>query len=228
MRPTGKKFAATAAGLGLLGAAAMAMQVGTQAGPDARAGTPPQTRVVVTDSPTAAAAYKVDPVHSVVLFRVKHAGTAHYWGRFNSLDGGFTFDPENPQSGSFEFTIDNASVDTANEQRDNHLRSPDFFNARQYPTTTFKSTSVEAAGENRFKVTGDLDLHGVTRQVTADLEWLGTGSFRGNPIGAFEATLEIKRTDFGMDTFVAEDGSDSGGLGNTVRLTVAVEARRQG
>jgi polyisoprenoid-binding protein YceI len=172
--------------------------------------------------------YGVDAVHSGVIFRTKHAGITNFYGRFNKVDGTWSFDPESPEEASFEFTVDNNSVDTGNSGRDDHLRNPDFFNTRQFPTTTFESTKVEkSSGENMYKLHGDLTLHGVTKPVVADLEYLGTGEFRGNPIAAFEARFTIKRSEFGMTKYIAPDGSDSGGLGNTVHLIVSVEGPRQ-
>ncbi len=178
-------------------------------------------------APAAADAYTVDPVHSAVVFRIKHAGIANFWGRFNDLSGTFTVDESGPVATSFAFTIKNDSVDTANQNRDNHLRNPDFFSTKQFETTTFKGTSISKREGNIYELTGNLTLHGETKPVTATLEWFGTGSAQGTPIAAFEATFDFKRSDFGMTKYLAPDLSNSGGLGNDVRIIVAVEAKKQ-
>ncbi|MCW5776921.1 MAG: YceI family protein [Phycisphaeraceae bacterium] len=174
-----------------------------------------------------AAAYAVDSVHSSVVFRIKHAGIANFYGRFNGLSGEFTFDPENPSAGQFAFSVKTQNVDTGNSQRDDHLRNADFFNAVQFPSIDFKSTSITHVEGNHYVLKGDLSLHGKTRPVEAKFEWLGTGTFRNRPIAAFEAVIEIKRSDFDMTHFMAPDGSDSGGLGNNVTIKVAVEAAQK-
>ncbi len=174
-----------------------------------------------------AAAYAVDPVHSSVVFRIKHAGVANFYGRFNGLTGEFTFDPENPSAGQFAFSVKTQNVDTGNSQRDDHLRNADFFNAVQFPTIDFKSTSITHVEGNHYVLKGDLSLHGKTKPIEAKFEWLGTGTFRNRPIAAFEALIEIKRSDFDMTHYMAPDGSDSGGLGNNVTIKVAVEAAQR-
>lgn len=170
-----------------------------------------------------APAYTVDTVHSAIVFRVRHAGVAYFWGRFNDFSGEFSINKENPAASTLQIEVRTTSIDTANANRDEHLRSPDFFDAKQFPVATFKSTKFEKAGEDKFKVTGDFTLHGVTKPVTADLTWIGTGSFRGQAKAGFEAEFAIKRSDFGMTTYIAPDGGESGGLGNTVRIVVAIE-----
>jgi polyisoprenoid-binding protein YceI len=225
-----------AAVLALTGAGLLA--VGTRGGLDGRgepvtgmAGDPFATTRDAGESlgkATAAATYEVDPVHSSVHFMIRHAGIANFYGRFNEFSGSLTLDPENPDSSSLEFTVGTGSVDTANEGRDEHLRSGDFFNARQFPEATFASRSFAAgAEEGLWTIEGDLTLHGETGPVTVTLDWLGTGEMRGATIGAFEATFEFKRSDFGMATYLADDGGEGGPLGNTVRMLVSVEATRQ-
>jgi len=168
--------------------------------------------------------YEVDGVHSSAMFRIKHAGIANFYGRFNEIKGTFHIDRDNPSNSTFRAEIPIKGVDTANERRDGHLQAADFFNMRQYPTATFVSTGMSATdAEGVFEVRGDLTLHGRKKAITAELHDFGTGNFRGKDIAAFEARFTIKRTDFGMTTYVAEDGSDSGGLGNTVDVIIAVE-----
>ena len=168
--------------------------------------------------------YEVDGVHSSVVFKIKHAGIANFYGRFNELKGSFHIDRDNPSASTFRAEIPIDSVDTANERRDGHLKAADFFNMRQYPTATFVSTGMSETDEaGVYELRGDLTMHGRKRAITAKLHDFGTGSFRGKDIAAFEARFEIKRADFGMTTYIAEDGSDSGGLGNTVEIIIAVE-----
>jgi len=172
--------------------------------------------------------YAVDQVHSGVHFRIRHAGVGFFWGRFDKGDGEFFIDEDNPSNSFFRATIDVASVNTGNEKRDDHLRAADFFNTRQFPQATFESTSFrKASGENKFALEGNLTLMGETRPVTADVTYGGTGSFQGNQVQGFEAVFEIKRSDFGLTTYLAPDGGEDGGLGNTVRLVVGVEGRKQ-
>lgn len=189
------------------------------------AGLAPGSGAPASEGVRGAASYRVDPVHSSVLFRIKHAGVTNFYGRFNEFTGSFVFDPEAHTGSDFAFEVRTESVDTGTTKRDDHLRNADFFNSRQFPTIVFRSTTLEHVGGDKYTVTGDLTLHGETREVSAELEWLGTGTGpTGAPIGAFEARFEIKRSDFGMTKFLAPDNSDSGGVGNTVKLIVSVEA----
>lgn len=168
--------------------------------------------------------YKVDAVHSSVFFKIKHAGIANFYGRFNELEGTFHIDRDNPSASTFRATIPIESVDTNNDRRDGHLKAADFFNMRQYPTATFVSTGMTETDEDGvYELRGDLTLHGRKRAIVAELHDFGAGTFRDKDIAAFEARFTIQRADFGMTTYVAEDGSDSGGLGNTVEIVIAVE-----
>ncbi|HZW09552.1 MAG TPA: YceI family protein [Phycisphaerales bacterium] len=181
-------------------------------------------------APAAAAAdsYQVDPVHSTVLFQIRHSGITNFYGRFNDFAGEFTFDPESPSAAEFSFEVQTASVDTGNQKRDDHLRNADFFNARQFPTVTFKSTGLEHVEGDTYKLTGELTLQGETRPVTADFQWLGTATGpTGAQIAAYEARFEIKRSDFGMSKYLSPDGGEGGGIGNTVKLVVSVEAAKK-
>ena len=168
--------------------------------------------------------YTVDTVHSSLVFKIRHAGLANFYGRFNDFTGEIHFDQDEPANSRMSFTVQTGSVDTGNSNRDAHLRNADFFNSRQYPTITFTSTGIKQAGENEYEVTGDLTLQGETRPITARLTDVTTGKVRENDALGFEATFSIKRSDFGMNTFMAPDKGEDGALGNTVGLTVSVEA----
>jgi polyisoprenoid-binding protein YceI len=178
--------------------------------------------VLVAATQARAETYKVDPVHSTVLFRIAHANVGQFWGRFNDPAGTFTLDEADVTKSSFNIELQVANVDTHNEQRNGHLKSPDFFNAKQFPTITFKSTAVKkGAAGNSLDVTGDLTLHGVTKSVTVAVELTGKGEFpKGTPRAGLEAVLNIKRTDFDMKGMV-------GPVGDDVRLVVSMEGVRQ-
>lgn len=164
----------------------------------------------------AADSYAVDPVHSSVVFRVKHLNTSHAWGRFNDIAGSFTLDESNPSASRLEFTVKAASVDTNNEARDNHLRGPDFFNAVQYPDISFASKTVEKTAEG-YEVSGELTFHGVTKPLTVTLVPTGTGKdMRGNAIAGVDATFTIKQSDFGVTMMAAA-------IGDAVTLFVSIE-----
>jgi polyisoprenoid-binding protein YceI len=141
--------------------------------------------------------YGFDKAHSNVGFTVRHA-LAPVNGEFKDFDGTIKFDDKKPEASKVSVTIQTASISTDNEGRDKHLQSPDFFDAEKFPTLTFKSTSVESAGDKKFKVTGDLTLHGVTKSVVLDVDYLGKDTMMGMDIAGFTATTKIDRRDFGL------------------------------
>lgn len=142
--------------------------------------------------------YKLDSRHSFVTFQIVHLGYSVMQGRFNDLQGSFSVDPANPASAKLDVTVKTASVDTNDAERDKHLRSKDFLEVDKYSTATFKSTSVKANGKTA-KVMGNLTLHGVTKPVTIDAEFIGAGK---DPWGGYrrgyKGSTTIKRADFGM------------------------------
>ena len=164
--------------------------------------------------------FVIDGLHSSVLFRVQHLKAAPFYGRFNAIEGRFCVDPEDLDESFFEVTIPVDSVDTANEKRDDHLKSGDFFAAKEFPKITLKSTAVEKAGADRYTVTADLTLRGETHPVTVDVVHTGTAeiSERFGLRCGYEATFTFDRTRFGMDFY-----ADQGVLGTDVKVTVAVE-----
>jgi len=168
-----------------------------------------------------AATYKVDPAHSFLLFKISHFGAGYVWGRFDDLGGKITLDPSNTSKDSVNFTVKSASVDTANPKRDEHLKSPDFFNVKQFPEITFVSSKVEKTGDNTFSVTGNLTLRGVTKPLTVTVKELGTGKgMMGETRTGFETTFTIKRSDYGMNFMV-------GPAGDEVSLTLDAEGVKQ-
>jgi polyisoprenoid-binding protein YceI len=169
-----------------------------------------------------AVTYRIDPVHSFIIFRVKHLNTGFAYGRFNTFSGTFVVDERNPANSSIELEIDANSVDTGNSQRDDHLRNPDFFNARQFPKITFKSTRVRKLNDTTVEVQGNLTMRGVTRPITARVTFTGKGrNQRGQEIIGFETTFTIRRSQFNINYGL------NGGLDDEVRVTFAVEGIRQ-
>jgi polyisoprenoid-binding protein YceI len=177
----------------------------------------------MTDTATTTTTWTIDPSHSVVEFSVKHMMFATVMGRFTEVTGAINLDNQNVANSSVEVTIGAASIDTRDEKRDEHLRSADFFDAETYPTLEFKSTSVEAKG-NDLKVTGDLTIHGVTKQVVLNTEFNGQGS---NPWGqqviSYSASTKINRKDFGLNWNAA---LESGGVlvSDEVKISIEIEA----
>lgn len=170
----------------------------------------------------AAEDYTVDRMHAGVTFKILHGGFAWIQGRFNDFSGNFTLDPDDPGKCAFSMMIKTESVDTNNSQRDNHLRSPDFFNAKQFPAITFRSTAVTPIKDG-YKVTGELTMHGVTKPVTFELVGGRRGQFppRVERTG-FTAEFPIKRSDFGVGANKFDQV-----LGDEVRATVSFEGTKR-
>lgn len=164
--------------------------------------------------PAAAETYNVDAVHSSVLFRIKHMNTSYTWGRFNDISGKVKLDEADP---SVEVQVQVDSVDTGNEKRDQHLKAPDFFSAKQFPTISFKSTKVKKVDEAHYDVEGTLTLHGVSHPIKVKLERTGTNpSLMGGTITGLATEFKIKRADYGMKFMLA-------GAGDDVLVIVALE-----
>ncbi len=178
---------------------------------------------VHTQSQEAASKYEIDSVHSSVIFRAKHMGVTYNYGRFNEFSGNITLDNTDISKSMVEFEVKTASVDTGNAKRDQHLRSPDFFNAKQFPVITFKSTNVSAKSgkENMLEVTGDFNLHGVKKSITIDVEI--TGEKKSKQVGeiiGFHSTFNINRSEYGFD-FALDAVNDD------IQITVSVEASKK-
>ncbi len=164
----------------------------------------------------AAETYSADPVHSSVVFRVKHMNTSYAWGRFNNMSGSFTLDPADPSKSKMAFTVKAASVDSNSKERDNHLKSPDFFNAVQYPEITFASKSV-AKASNGYQVDGTLTFHGVTKPLSFLIVPTGTGKdMKGHPISGIDTNFVLKQSDFGITKMAAA-------IGDEVNVIVSIE-----
>ena len=151
--------------------------------------------------------WKFDPMHTQVEFSAKHLGMMTVRGHFAEVSAGGEIDVEHPGRSRIEATINTASIRTHNEQRDNDLRSSTFLEADKHPTMTFKSTKIEPAGQDRYRMTGDLTIKGVTKPVTLDVVKYGefTDERMGHRIG-YAAQGEINRKDFGMSFAAVLDG----------------------
>jgi polyisoprenoid-binding protein YceI len=163
--------------------------------------------------------WQIDPVHSDVSFSVRHMMVSKVRGFFAEFAGTIVT-AENPTDSSVTATINLNSIDTRNEQRDNHIRSADFFDVAQHPEMTYRSTALSGNGEN-WTLEGELSLHGVTRSVPLSLELNGftADPFGGQRVG-FSATAEINRRDFGIDISLPMDG---GGVVVGDKITVSLE-----
>lgn len=169
-------------------------------------------------------AYNIDTSHSLIEFSVKHMMVTTVKGRFTQFQGDIEIDEANPANSKVDVTIDTASVTTGDANRDGHLRGADFFEPEKYPTITFTSKQVESKGGENYRVTGDLTLHGVTREIAFDFTREGvTKSMQGAQLQAFSAALTISRKDFGLEWNVA---LESGGLlvSDQVKISLEIEA----
>ena len=171
-------------------------------------------------SAPAADEYALDPMHSAVSFKVSHLGLSWTHGRFNDVSGSFTIDPDNADRCSFSLAIKVASLDTNNTKRDEHLRSPDFFNVKTYPTMTFKSKSVKSVKDG-YEVTGDLTLHGETKSLTFALKGGRKAEFpKGVQRTGYSTELMLKRSDFGMDKMKPA-------IGDEVYISISFEGTKK-
>jgi polyisoprenoid-binding protein YceI len=174
--------------------------------------------------PAFATTYTLDPAHTQVHFSWNHFGFSNPGAVFGTLEGTLDYDEADPAKSTVEVTIPLSSVNSNVEKLDEHLESPDFFDAAKFPSATFKSTKVvKGASANHLQVTGDLSLHGVTRPVTLDVtvNKIGSHPMRNAPSAGFDATATIKRSDFGIAKYVPNVSDDI-----AVKITVeAVEAK---
>ncbi|MDP4804314.1 MAG: YceI family protein [Candidatus Nanopelagicales bacterium] len=170
--------------------------------------------------------WQIDPTHTTIGFSVRHAMIAKVRGRFTDFAGTFTLNGDDPANSSAQLTVLLTSVDTQNDDRDNHLRSAEFFDVESFPEMTFVSTGVEAKGSD-FVVTGDLSVHGVTKSVPVKFELVGISQDPwGNTRIGFEGEADINRRDFGLEWNVA---LDTGGVlvSENIKITLDVEAVKQ-
>jgi polyisoprenoid-binding protein YceI len=163
--------------------------------------------------------YKIDPAHAFVVYKVNHNGWSNNMGRFNKVSGSFVLDEKNPGASKVSVTIDAASVDSNHAARNKHLRSADFFNAKEFPTIKFVSTKISKTGDKAGQITGNLTLLGVTKSVTMAFKWNGRSKhFRTKKVHTgFSAQVTINRADWGMKKFPAR------AIGHKITLMIEIE-----
>jgi polyisoprenoid-binding protein YceI len=172
--------------------------------------------------------WAIDPIHSSVEFAVRHLMITTVKGRFADVRGGAVLDDDNPAGAQVEIAVDVASIDTREPQRDAHLRSADFFDVEKYPTLTFRSTGIRDFSDARFKLVGNLTIHGVTREVVLDVTSEGrTKDPWGGQRAGYSASTRIKRSDFGLTW---NQLLETGGLAvsDDVKITLDVQLVNKG
>jgi polyisoprenoid-binding protein YceI len=175
----------------------------------------------VTTPTSLTGTYAIDPTHSRIGFVARHAMVTKVRGSFNEFEGSGSFNAENPAGSHLQLTIQAASIDTRNADRDGHLKSNDFFDMETYPEITFASTAVEQSDDSNYRVTGDLTIKGVTKPVTVDFEYTGTAvDPYGNTRVGFEGTTTVNRKDWGMNWNAA---LDAGGVLVSEKVTLEFE-----
>ena len=173
---------------------------------------------------TATTTWNIDPAHATAEFKVKHMMIANVKGQFSKVSGVLVHDESDPTKSHVEASVEAASIETREPQRDAHLKSPDFFHVEKFPTLSFKSRDIKVAGDGQFKVEGDLTMRGLTRKVTFTVE--GPTPPMKDPWGntriAISATTKINRKDFGLTWNAA---LETGGIliGDEVTITLDVE-----
>lgn len=184
----------------------------------------PALSTTATATPLPTGTWKVDPVHSSVEFHVKHLGIATVKGQFNTFEGTLEIDDSGARSSG---TVDVASVDTREPQRDDHLRSADFFEVERFPQIAFKSREIRPLDDEEFEIDADLTIHGVTRAVTLKAVFEGSETDpQGNERVGVSAAAQINRSDFGMK-FNAALGSGNVVVSDKVKILVEVSAIKQ-
>ena len=169
------------------------------------------------------ATWKIDPTHSEIAFRVKHLVVSTVTGHFRQFDASIESSSDDFSDARIRFEAKADSIDTNNEQRDGHLKSPDFFDAAAYPTLSFVSKEVKQVSDHELKVSGDLSLRGVTKPVTLDVIYNGAiAGFDGNPVAGFEIRTRLNRFDYGLQWNAL---TEAGGVvvGNEVRIEILAE-----
>ncbi|MBL3642425.1 YceI family protein [Peribacillus frigoritolerans] len=169
----------------------------------------------------------VDPTHSAIEFSVKHMMIAKVKGSFNKFEASILANPSDLTTAEIDFTVDVASIDTRNADRDNHLRSADFFDVEKKPTLTFKSTKIVKTDEDEYDVTGNVTLNGVTQEETFSITFEGQGKDPwGNEKAGFSGKGKVKRSDYGLTYNAA---LETGGvlIGDQITLTIEIEAAKE-
>ncbi|HEY2512091.1 MAG TPA: YceI family protein [Polyangiaceae bacterium] len=169
------------------------------------------------------ATFNIDTTHSEIGFTVRHMMFAKVRGQFKGWTAAFAYDAQDPTKSTVKVDIDAASIDTREAQRDGHLRSADFFDAEKFPKLSFQSKKIEAEGKGHYKLTGDLTIRDVTREVTLDVEQTGSGTDPwGNARLGFSAKTSINRSDFGLKW---NQALEAGGVLVSDKVEIEVEAQ---
>lgn len=177
-----------------------------------------------TDNALSVGTWTIDPVHSSIGFSVRHLMVSKVRGTFDQFSGTITVGEDGTASVTAEIAVD--SINTRNEQRDAHVKSPDFFDVAQYPTATFTSTGVRTEG-NRYALDGEFTLKGVTKPITLDLEFNGVNPGMGHgEVAGFDASVVLNRKDFGID-FDAPLETGGAVVGDKITVTLEIEALKQ-
>ena len=170
--------------------------------------------------------YTIDKNHSDASFQIRHFASK-VRGRFSDFEGTIQADPAKPEASSVVFTIKTASIDTNQPDRDKHLRTADFFDVEKFPEITFKSSKFTPAGKDKYNVTGTLTMHGVSKEVTLPVTFLGSMKDpRGNEVASFEIETKLNRKDFGINW---NKTLDNGGvmLSDDVDISISLETKKQ-
>ena len=171
--------------------------------------------------------WQIDSAHSNIYFTARHMMISKVRGQFETFSGTVNFDPENPANTTVDVEIDVTSVNTKDEQRDGHLKSPDFFDAENHPVATFKSTKVVQEAEDEGKLYGELTVRGVTKEVVLDVEYAGIAkSPWGTTSAGFSASTTLNRKDFGLNW---NQALETGGVlvGEKIKLEIELELVQQ-
>ncbi|MGE7183742.1 YceI family protein [Peribacillus sp. NPDC006672] len=171
--------------------------------------------------------WTVDPTHSSIEFSVKHMMIAKVKGRFNKFEAIISANPSDLTTADINFTVDVASIDTRNADRDNHLRSADFFDVEKNPTLSFKSTKIAKTDDDEYDVTGNVTLNGITQEETFAITFEGQGKDPwGNEKAGFSGKGKIKRSDYGLTYNAA---LETGGvlIGDQINLTIEIELAKE-
>lgn len=180
----------------------------------------PAARLLAQDAaPGLTGTFKIDPVHSSAVYRITHLNSSAHWGLVKEPTG--TFEVAADGAVKLDVSFDIAKLDSGNAKRDEHLRGPDFFNAKQFPKMTFKSTASTKDADGSLKVTGDLTIKGTTKPVEATVKKVGEGKgMKGESLAGYEAELTVNRLDFGVSYM-------PGALGNEVKVIVSLEGAKE-
>ena len=182
--------------------------------------------LLIVQSAFAADTYVFDKAHSTIGFQIRHL-FSNVPGKFDDFTGTIQYDEANPEQSSVEVNIKTASIDTGVKMRDDDLRSPNFFDATKYPETTFKSKSVKSTGKQTFDVTGDLTMHGVTKEVVLKVELIGKGAGmkEGSIVSGWDGTTALKRSEFGLAWSKVIEGTQV--VGDDVKIELHIEANKK-